>query len=58
MFFFSLNFMYTDRELNGFVMNLRSSFYGKLIYNHSLTRREVSSIRGGRAVVASVVYNA
>lgn len=45
----------TDREVGGFVRNLRSSFYGKVIYNQNFVKMKANSNHGGRAVVTSVV---
>ncbi|KAL5838521.1 hypothetical protein ACOSQ3_015690 [Xanthoceras sorbifolium] len=44
-----------NREVGGYVRNCKSSFYGKMISNHSFLRRETSSIRGGSVVVSSVL---
>ncbi|CAK7345514.1 unnamed protein product [Dovyalis caffra] len=43
------------REVNGYVMNLRSSFYGKVISNQSHGKREIGSMRRDPFVAASVV---
>lgn len=53
-----LNWVYavqTDREVGGLVSNLRSSFYGKVMYNQNFVTMKTNSSHGGRAVVASVV---
>ncbi|KAL5768995.1 hypothetical protein ACOSP7_015552 [Xanthoceras sorbifolium] len=44
-----------NREVGGYVRNCKSSFYGKMISNHSFLIRETSSIRGGSVVVSSVL---
>ncbi|XP_030938568.1 uncharacterized protein LOC126715385 [Quercus robur] len=44
-----------NREVGGLVSNLRSSFYGKVIYNQNFVTMKTNSSHGGRAVVASVL---
>lgn len=44
-----------NREVGGFVRNLRSSFYGKVIYNQNFVKMKANSNHGGRAVVTSVL---
>lgn len=41
--------------MGGLLSNLRSSFYGKVIYNQNFVTMKTNSSPGGRAVVASVV---
>lgn len=45
----------TGNEVSGLMGQLRASFHGKVGYKQSFLRREFSSSRGGRIVVASVV---
>lgn len=52
---FRFYFCLTDREVNGYVMSLRSSFYGKVIANRSHMKKETGSIRRDPFVAASVV---
>nr|XP_023924256.1 uncharacterized protein LOC112035654 [Quercus suber] len=44
-----------NREVGGLLSNLRSSFYGKVIYNQNFVTMKTNSSPGGRAVVASVL---
>ncbi|KAJ6912966.1 hypothetical protein NC651_015440 [Populus alba x Populus x berolinensis] len=44
-----------NREVNGYVMNLRSSFYGKVIANQIHIKKETGSIRRDPFVAASVL---
>ncbi|KAJ6381144.1 hypothetical protein OIU77_029937 [Salix suchowensis] len=44
-----------NREVNGYVMSLRSSFYGKVIANRSHMKKETGSIRRDPFVAASVL---
>ncbi|EEF37931.1 uncharacterized protein LOC8275883 isoform X2 [Ricinus communis] len=44
-----------NREVTGLLVNLKSSFYGKVIHNRSLLSREVGRTHGGRVVIVSVL---